>query len=119
MRTDPYLIDREGRHNPVGHEAQRFPWHKASGDIRLVGYHKQLEPSVAQTLERFFNAVVDFEFGEIPWRSGPPVPKNRLINHAIAIEEDCSLGHRHSGRMVKGRRAGPDCGISVSPARSE
>jgi hypothetical protein len=82
----------------------------------LVGYHKQLEPDGAQTFERLFNAVFDFEFREIPRRSGPPVPENRLINYPIAIEKDGPLRKHHpNGRAVTGSYVGLDRYIPAPP----
>ena len=113
VRANLYLVYRKRGQNFLGHDAQSLPRHQATSDIRLVAYHKQLETGVAQAIERFLDALLDFEFREIPWRGGTPVPKNNLVNHPVAIEKDCPL-RRHlyssqcSSYVIWEGRFGPD-----------
>src|SRR6516164_8385724 len=108
------------------------PANAAARDIGLVGDNDQQETLAFQRVERLSGVRDDGEFAEVAGRVGLAGANDRFVEHAVAIEEDRSLGgpghHRVPSNFVRRISMGgwvtsrcqitaretSECGVTVS-----
>jgi hypothetical protein len=101
VKTDPDIVNRQPPPQFGMHGIDGCAWRDARRHVRLVGRDDRHKAGFFRALNRLFDAGEEPEFLKRPRRIRMTIADKIGVKHAVTIQKNRALRHRHDGILVK------------------